>query len=172
MKTLLSTALIVTTLVSVTVGQGKADLDRLEEKITRHLELNLLGWKHRRLQSYGLSSSVLTQAWSSGKSTVLVTVAIRKSPEDAKEEIQSFLQSRKDPQPLTGIGDEAFVSGLNDSHIVLRRGRYVIYVGMVVDAESDKDAQDLSKDEQEKLKSELQRIGREFARQLSSIELE
>ena len=77
MKTLLSTALIVATLVCVAVGQGKLDLDRLEEKISSHLESKLLGWKHKRLAPFGGSSTVLEQSWRSGNRVVKVAVATR-----------------------------------------------------------------------------------------------
>ena len=87
-----------------------------------------------------------------------------------EEEIQRFGQSIKERKQLTEIGDEAFASGLYDSNMTLRRGRYVIYVSTVVYVEDDADARNLSEAELEtRRKSEVQRITREFAKQLSSI---
>ena len=101
-----------------------------------------------------------------------MTIAIRESVDDAKKEIRSFLQFRREPQELSGFGDEAFAPERDGSDIVLRRGRYVIYVSTVADSDSEADARNLSKAELEtRRKTEVQRIGKEFARQLSSIEL-
>jgi hypothetical protein len=173
MKILLSTALVLAALVSVTTAQGKPDLDGLYETISSHLESNLPGWKHKRLPPFGGTTTVLTQSWSSGTSAVMVAVAIRESPEDAKKEVRSFLQSRQEAQRLTGIGDEAFLSGFDDSHIVLRKGRCVIYVSTYVEIESYADARNLSQVElAARRKSEVQRITKEFARLLSSVELQ
>ena len=172
MTTLMSTALIVATLVSITVPQGKPDLDRLDEKISSQLELKLPGWRHKRLPAFGGTSTVMEQTWSSGNRIVKVAVAMRQSVEDAKNEIKSFLQFRREPQELPGFGDEAFAPEREGSNIVVRRGRYVIYISAVVDVEGDSDARNLSKVEIEgRRKSEIQRIGKEFAKQLSSIEL-
>lgn len=47
-----------------------------------------------------------------------MTVAIRELVEDAKKEIRSFLQFRREPQELTGFGDEAFAPERDGSNIV------------------------------------------------------
>lgn len=173
MKTLMSTAFILGALVSMTLAQGKPDLDRLDEKIGSHLELKLPGWRHKRLPPFGETSSVLDQTWSSGNKIVTVAVAVRQSAEDAKKEIRSFLQFRHDPEELSAVGDEAYAPERDGSDIVLRRGRYVIYISTVVYVEDDADARNLSEVElAARRKSEVKRIGREFAKHLSSIELE
>jgi hypothetical protein len=173
MKTLINVALILATLASVAVGQGKADVDRLGEKIASQLESRLSGWHYRRVEPFGPSSNIVVQSWSTTNRIVKVTVAIRQSVEDAKKEIRSFLQFRREPQELTGFGDEAFAPERDGSNIVLRRGRYVIYISTVADIDSEADARNLSKAELEtRRKTEVQRIGKEFARQLSSIELQ
>ena len=172
MKTFINVALMVATLASVTVGQGKADVDRVGEKISKQLESRLAGWHYKRVEPFGPSSNIVVQSWSTTNRIVKVTVAIRESVEDAKKEIRSFLQFRREPQELSGFGDEAFAPERDGPDIVLRRGRYVIYVSTVADIDSEADARNLSKAELEtRRKSEIQRIGKEFARQLSSIEL-
>lgn len=172
MKTLINLALIVATLASVAAGQGKADLDRLGENISKQLESRLSGWHYKRVEPFAPSSNIVVQAWSTTNRIVKVTVAIRESVDDAKKEIRSFLQFRRESQELTGFGDEAFAPERDGPDIVLRRGRYVIYVSTVADIDSEADARNLSKAELEtRRKSEVQRIGKEFARQLSSIEL-
>lgn len=173
MKTLMSTALILAAFVSVAVGQRRADVDRVGEKIATQLESRLSGWQHKRVEPFGPSSNIVVQSWSTTNRSVKVAVAIRESAEDAKKEIRGFLQFRHEPQELNGFGDEAYVTEPNGSDIVLRRGRYVIYISSLADVENDSDARNLSKVEREaRQKAEVHRIGKEFARQLSSIELQ
>lgn len=169
----MSTALILATLVSLTFAQGKPDLDQLDEKIRSQLERTLPGWRHKRLPPFGGTSTVLAQTWSTESRIVKVAVAVRQSVEDAKKEIRSFLQFRREPQELVGFGDEAFAPECDGSSIVLRRGRNVIYISTVVYVEDDSDARQLSQVElAARRKSEVQRIGRVFAKELSSIALE
>ena len=172
MKTLMSTALILATFGSFTLAQKKPDLDRLDEKIRSHIELKLPGWRHKRLSPFGGTSTVLDQTWSSGNRIVTVAVAVRESVEDAKTEVKSFLQFRRDTEQLSGFGDEAFAPERDGSSIVLRRGRYVIYISTVANIEGDEDARNLSDVElAARRKSEVKKIGREFAKQLSLTEL-
>jgi hypothetical protein len=173
MKPSMSIALILATFASMAVGQGKADLDRRGEKIAKELESRLSGWHYKRVEPFGPSSNIVVQVWSSENRIVKVAVAIRESVEDAKKEIKSFLQFRREPEQLSGFGDEAFAPERDGSSIVVRRGRFVIYISTVAEIESDADARNLSAVElAARRKSEVKRIGREFAKQLSSIELE
>ena len=173
MKNLCNFAFILATFAAVVVGQGKPDLDRLGEKISSQLESRLPGWHYKRVEPFQPSSTILVQGWSSENRIVKVAVAVRQSVEDAKKEIKSFLQFRRDPEQLSGFGDEAFAPERDGSSIVVRRGRYVIYISTVAEIESDADARNLSEVElAARRKSEVKRIGREFAKQLSSIELE
>lgn len=173
MKTLLSVALILATVASVAVAQGKVDLDHLGEKIGSQLESRLPGWRYKPVEPFGPSTNILVQKWSSENRGVMVAIAIRQSVEDAKKEIKSFLQFRREPEQLSGFGDEAFAPEREGSSLVLRRGRYVIYISTVADIDGDADARNVSDVERTaRRKSEVKRIGREFAKQLSSIALE
>ncbi len=173
MKTLISVGIILAVL-ALAQTQGKEDLDGLSEKITTHLESKLPGWQHRRLPPFGTpESKVVVQVWSIPNRIVKVAVAVRGSVDDAKKEIRSFLQFRRDPQELTGFGDEAFLPERNGASLVLRKGRYVIYLSIVLFVEEDPDAQKLTKAEQEaRAKAETERILKEFATQFSAMELE
>ena len=172
MKSLINAWLVLATLASVGVGQGKPDLDRLDEKISSHLESKLTGWIHKRVEAFGGSTTVLVQGWGSTNRAVKVAVAVRESPDDAKKEIRSYLQFRRETEELTGFGDEAYAPERNGPQIVLRKGRYVIYVSTIAHVEEDAEAQYLSQVELATLRqSEVQRITKEFARLLSSVEL-
>ena len=173
MKTLMGSALVLAALVFVTAGQGKPDVDRLGEKIANQLKSRLSGWDYTSVEPFGPSSNIVVQMWSSKNNTVKVAVAIRESVEDAKKEVKSFLQFRRDTEQLSGFGDEAFAPERDGADIVLRRGRHVIYINTRVDADGYAEAQTRVASEREtERKAEVHRIGREFAKQLSSIEFE
>ena len=173
MKTFVSAGIILAVVLSVAVGQDrKAERDRLEEEIFSQLESRLPGWHHKRVEPFWPISTIVVQGWwPSPNRGVHVAVAIRESVEDAKKEIRSYLQFRREPQELTGFGDEAFIPEPNGSQLVLRRGRYVIYLSIFVDVDSDADARNLSQVErEERRKAEVQRIEKEFAKEILSIE--
>jgi hypothetical protein len=173
MRTSIIVALILAALGSVAVAQKKPDVDRMGENIANQLKTRLPGWTYKRLEPFGGSTTIVSQTWSTTNRIVKVTVAIRESVEDAKKEVRSFLEFSKDPEELTGFGDEAYAPERNGSSVVLRRGRFVIYISTVAYVDSDPDARTLTRAEMAaREKAEVNRIGREFARQLSSIELQ
>lgn len=172
MKTLTSTGLVLA-MLAVVQGQGKVDLDARSEKISSQLESKLPRWKHTRVEPFGTpESKVVVQGWGIPNRNVQIAVAVRESVDAAKKEIRSYLEFRREPKTLTGFGDEAFLPEPNGSQVVLRRGRYVIYISTVIFIEEDADAQRLTKSEQQaRQKSEVERILTEFATQMSAIEL-
>ena len=101
----------------------------------------------------------------------MVAVAVRESPEDAKKEIRSYLEFRRETEELIGFGDEAYAPERNGPQIVLRKGRYVIYISTIAFVEEDAEAQYLSQVQlATRRQSEVQRITKDFARLLSSVE--
>lgn len=160
MKILMSAGIIFAALASV-AGQGTRDVDRLDEKIRSHLEFALPGWNHKRVPPIKGSKNVMVHFWySAANVNVKVDVSVRPTADDAKREIRSFLEFRKKPLELKEFGEEAFTPEFDGSDLVLRKGRYVIYLSMV-----DLDAGQPRNDE-------LKKTGREFAKQLSLIDLE
>ena len=96
---------------------------------------------------------------------------VYQSADKAKEAFRSFIKSTSGEE-LRGFGDEAYMWGWDDSDIVLRRGRYLIYVNTWAVVEDDADARSLTEPQlRSRQKSEQQRIGKEFARQLLDVEL-
>lgn len=172
MKTLLSAGLILA-MLAVVQSQTKVDLDRLSEKISSQLESKLPGWQHKRVEPFGTpESKVVVQSWFVPNRNVQIAIAVRESVEAAKKEIRSYLEFRREPKTLTGFGDEAFLPEPNGPQVVLRRGRYVIYISTVLFIEEDADAQGLTKSElQARQKTEVERILTAFATQMSAIEL-
>jgi hypothetical protein len=151
--------------------QAKADLARWDEKISSQLIPKLSGWRYKRGEIFVSSSNSFVQHWTTTGRVVTVRVAVPESLEDAKSEIKSFLESRFKPETLSGIGDEAYAP--DTYNVVLRRGRFVIYISTDVFVGDDPDESTLSTDQIfARRKTEAYRIGREFAKHLSSIELE
>ena len=172
MKTLVSAGLILA-MLAVVQSQRKIDLDALSEKISSQLELKLPGWQHKRVEPFGTpESKVVVQSWFVPNRNVQIAIAVRESVEAAKKEIRNYLEFRREPKILTGFGNEAFRPEPNDPQVVLRRGRYVIYISTVIFIEEDADAQSLTKSElQARQKTEVERILTACATQMSAIEL-
>jgi hypothetical protein len=174
MKSSISTLLIVLGLIfSSAVGQENLELDRLEQKTSIQLKQQLSGWSYKRLPPFTPGSNVLDQKWSSGNRIVMVAIAVRATADDAKNEVREALRYRKGIEQLIGFGNEAYDSGINGSNIVLRRGRYVIYININAEVDADEDARMLSRSQrEEKRKSEVQRIRKEFTLVYSTVDLE
>ena len=173
-KTLTLCALLcLQTLVSVqTFGQGRADLDRLDLQIRNHFQTALPGWTYRRVEPFTPGSNILIEVWSNANRTVKVAISVNQSVQTAKDELKHFVQSVRGPEALKGFGDEAYTSGLESSDIVLRRGRYVIYINTFAEVEGDTDAATLTRSERsERRKTDQQRISKEFARHVIETEL-
>jgi len=103
----------------------------------------------------------------------MVAIAVRATADDAKNEVREALRYRKGIEQLIGFGNEAYDSGINGSNIVLRRGRYVIYININAEVDADEDARILSRSQrEEKRKSEVQPIRKEFTLVYSTVDLE
>jgi hypothetical protein len=170
MKPFMSAGMLMV-LLALGVSQGKVELDALSDKISSHLESNLPGWKYQRIPPFGTpETKVIVHSWYTTNKSVMIQIAVRATEEDAKKEVRSFLEFRREPQELSGFGDEAYVLEPNQSHLILRRGRYVIYIHP--NAENDPALQNLPAPErQAREKAEADEIGKEFAKLLAAIEL-
>jgi hypothetical protein len=127
MKMLINVALVLATVASVAVAQGKADLDQLGEKIATQLESRLPGWRYKPVEPFGPSSNILVQKWSSENRGVMFAVAVRQSVEDAKKEIKSFLQFRREPEELSGLAlhKNSKSNALRRSSLISAQGLYL-----------------------------------------------
>src|ERR1700738_198307 len=103
-------ALFAVLVIGQATAQDQPDLDRLDEKFTRHLEKEMPGWTHERVEPIQGSRGVLIQAWSSPNRKIKIAVSSAKSAEEARQGMQSFMREVKG-QPLPGLGDDAFVWG-------------------------------------------------------------
>lgn len=166
----MKTLILILVVLALGVRQEKVDLDGLSEKISSQLESNLPGWKYERVPPFGTpETKVIVQSWRTTRKSVWVQIAVRATVEDAKKEIRSFMEFRREPQELIAFGDEAYVPEPNVPSVVFRMGRYVIYINPSVDEVSEADV--LAPEAQERRRVELERLGKEFAKLLSTIEL-
>ncbi len=159
-------ALFAVLVIGQATAQDQPDLDRLDEKFTRHLENKMPGWTHERVEPIQGSRGVLIQAWSSPNRKIRIAVSSAKSAEEARRGMQSFMREVKG-QPLPGLGDDAFVWGYEGSDLEVRRGRYVFDLNAGADVERDPDARLLPPTQKHtRRQAEVKRIIREFAKHL------
>jgi hypothetical protein len=157
-------ALFAVLVIGQATAQDQLDLDRMDDKFTRHLEKKMPGWKHERVEPIQGSRGVLIQTWSSPNRKIKIAVSSAKSAEEAREEMQRFMIEVKG-QPLPGLGDNAFVWGFEGSDLEVRRGRFIIDLNAGADVARDPDARMLTPAQQHaRQQAEVKRIIREFAK--------
>jgi hypothetical protein len=65
MKSRWFTAILLSALcITQVAAQANPDLDKLAEKLTRHIESQMPGWSHKRVEPFMNSPSVLVEKWS------------------------------------------------------------------------------------------------------------
>jgi hypothetical protein len=161
---------LLTLVSSYVIGQDKAELDRLDEKFKHQVELRLPGWKHERGEAMQGSTNVLIQYWSFENRRVKLAIIQQKSAQDAREKMRQVAKDMKDAKELQGFGDEAYSWGYADSKVVLRRGRFTVYVSIYADVEADPDAGLMSRAQRgERERSEMKRLSKEFAKHVASV---
>jgi hypothetical protein len=150
-------------------AQGQVDLDRLEERLSRHLETKLPGWTHRRGVPMLHSSNVLIEVWSAPEKGVTIQIVPYKSAQEAREVIKGFLKYENDKEELKGLGDEAYAWGVRRANVVFVRGKFIVYVEAGANIDADPDARRLSALERfEREKTEVKRLSKEFAEHVVS----
>jgi hypothetical protein len=147
-------------------AQPQSDLDRLDEKLTRHFQKTLPGWKHERVEPLMKGENVLIQFWSSAHRKVKISVVPHKSVNEAKEVVQRRAAYASNKESLTGIGDEGFAGGYGESDMTFRKGRFVVYVSATAEIGARPEERMLDQEQRfELMKSEVRRWSREFAKQ-------
>jgi hypothetical protein len=146
-------------------AQAKVDLDRLEEKLSHHIETKMPGWKHRRGESMLTGPNVLTEVWSSPEKAVKIRIVAYNSVQEAREVLRGFLQYESDKEELKGLGDEAYAWGIRRADVVFVRGKLIVYVEAGADIDADPSVRKLSGPERfEREKIEVKRLSKEFAK--------
>ena len=163
-------ALVAVAILALVVGhafaQNSVQLNRVDEKLTKHFEKKMPEWKHERGEPIaGSDDSVLIEFWSFSNRKVKVSILLHKSVEEAQQVIQNHAKYSFNNETLTGIGDEAYASGYGSSRLAFRRGKITVYLMVFADVDADEDARNLNQEQRfEREKSEMKRLSREFAR--------
>ena len=147
-------------------AQKSAELNRLDEKLARHLEKKMPDWKHERGEPIaGSDDSVLIEFWSSPNRKVKVSILLHNSVEVSQQVIQEHARYSFNKETLTGLGDEAYASGYGSSLVAFRKGKFTVYVSTVADVDSDEEARNLNQEQRfEREKQEMKRLSKEFAK--------
>jgi hypothetical protein len=147
-------------------AQNSAELNRLDEKLTQHLEKKMPDWKHERGEPIaGSGDNVLIEFWSSSNRKVKVSILLHKSIADAQETMQQGARYSFNKEILTGLGDEAYASGYGSSVVAFRRGRFTVYISTAVDVDADEDARSLNQEQRfARERSQMKELSAEFAR--------
>lgn len=149
------------------VAQGPLDLDGLDNKLSRHIETKMPGWKHKRGEPITGSVNVLEETWSFPNRNIKVSIIPHASPAQARAAIREGVKYEREREALKGLGDEAYAWGYRLSNVVFTRGRFNVYVSGGANIYEDPDAQTLSEFERRSREySEIRRLSREFAKHL------
>jgi len=165
MKKSISLLLLLLGLIGRGVAQDQPELETLDDKLSRHVATKMPGWKHKRGEPIQGSKNVLIERWGTSNRVVTVSVVPHKSADEAREALIDFVKYDRDKEQLKGLGDEAVAWGYGLSQIVLRRGRFNIYISSYAEIGSDSNMRSLSEAERgERDRTEMRRLSREFAK--------
>jgi hypothetical protein len=147
------------------VAQDQAELEKLDDKLNRHVATKMPGWNHKRGEPIQGSKNVLIERWGTSNRVVTVSIVPHKSASEAREALIDFVKYDRDKEELIGLGDQAVAWGYGLSNIVLRRGRFNVYVSSYAELDSDPEARSLTEREKGERESiEMRRLSREFAK--------
>jgi len=147
------------------VAQGDNELERLDEKVIRHLEAKLPGWQHRRVNAIEGSKSTIINHWQTSTRVVTVSIVRYDSANQAKETMQPFIKYYRQKEELKGLGDEAYAWGYGLSKIMFRRGRFIVSLEAYADVGADPDGRTLTPEQKsDRERSEMKRLTEEFAK--------
>lgn len=150
------------------VAQSPVDLDRLDEKLSSHVDTKMPGWNHRRGEPIAGSTNVLIEIWPSPNRQVNVSIIPHKSPEAARAAMREGVKYERQKEALMGLGDEAYAWGYELANVKFTRGRFNVYVSAGANVYEDLDARTLSEAERRGREySEMRRLSREFAKHLA-----
>lgn len=154
-----------TVFLTSAVAQQQTELDRVGDKLSRHIAVQLPGWQHKRGTLIQGSKDVIVETWTLPNRLVKISMVQRKSAEDARERLMKFVQEEADAREIKGFGDEAYSWGDDGSNIIFRRGKYTVYVTTIADVERDADSQALTREQKRaRKKSEMKRLSKELAK--------
>ena len=95
MKRVLVAFVLLPILLGYVCAQASAELDRLDEKLTRHFEKAMPNWKHERVEPIsGSGDNVLVEFWSFSDRKVKVSVLLHNPWKKRKRLCRIMLNTR------------------------------------------------------------------------------
>jgi hypothetical protein len=162
---ILAAATLCTILSALTIALPQSDLDKLDEKFTRHIEKVMPGWKHERVEPIVPTENVLIQFWSASERKVKISIMPHSSGAEARTAIENFVKYERNKETLKDIGEEAYAWGYGFSDVVFRKGRYTIFVSTTADIGARPEERTLSQAERfDLMRSEMRRWSMQFAK--------
>lgn len=164
--------LVAVVFLSLSLGpaaaQDRDELDKLDDKFKRYFEKAMPGWMHERVDPIVATENVLIQFWSSSGRKVKISIMPHRSGAEARTALQNFVKYDRDRETLNNHGDEAYAWGYGHSRIVIRKGRYLLFISSTATIGLRPEERMLSdSDRFELMKSEMRRWSMEFAKQAS-----
>ncbi|PYS22440.1 MAG: hypothetical protein DMF72_13475 [Acidobacteria bacterium] len=170
MKRLLWTVTCALMLLFAYTANAQNDLDRLDDKLRKHLEKKMPGWSYSRVEPMQGGAGVLIQVWSSKNRKVRIVAIQKGSAADAKESMNNFARNVREAQPWVEAGDEGYAWGYDLRQTHFRRGKIIFDIEVGADVNLDDDARSLSGAErQSREKAEIKRWTKEFANHVVDV---
>jgi hypothetical protein len=162
-------------------AHGQTESDRIYESIKVMVEDTEAGWTCKRGQPIEHSSGMQVACHTSAPDkaypslirhprSVAFFIETHGSGADSSRRM-TFLVSRNagEYQSLTDLGDEAYGWKMDKADIVMRKGRFILWIHPNAWVENDPDAQTLNPEARlARRKAERLRLGPEFAKQASA----
>lgn len=161
--------------------QGQSESDRISDNIKGLIEQTETGWTCERGQPMGDQTAMLIGCHTSSPDrrvasiirhprSVAIYAYRHESAEDSRRAMQSiFRKHASEYEPLRGLGDEAYGWGMDKADIVMRKGRFILWIHTNASVENDPDGRTLTSEAKSaRRKVERLRLTPEFARRASA----
>lgn len=174
-------------IVGQSVAQGQSELDRVADKIKSVIEASEPGWQCVRGQPMASpteSPRLLIEACSLYSEVPITRASTKRvrvryisfditphqSAEEARRLLHDFVTGRaQQVKEQPNLGDEAYFWGMDNTHIVMVKGRFTIFIRALAHTEYDADAKSLSYDQKNaRSKAERLRLTPQFARHVAT----
>jgi hypothetical protein len=160
-------------------AEGQTELDRLSDKIKSLVEAGEDGWTCKRGEPFGTQNALLESCHTSVPDrripsltrhprSVSIRVDVHDSAEEARRVLGSYAREHVgEYQPMNDLGDEAYGWGMDKADIVMRKGRFILWIHTNAWLDHDPDSQALRLDQRNaRKKSERLRLTPKFAKHM------
>lgn len=152
-----------------TIAQDKQELDKLDEKLRKHLERVMPGWKYERVDPMVPTENVLIQFWSAAERKVKISMIPYRSADEARTALANFTKYERNKEVLTDYGDEGYARGYGSADIAFRKGKLGIFVSTTAGIGGRPEERTLNQDQRfDWMKSEMRKWSRVFAKQAAN----